>query len=68
MTTLQLLITLACGAGAGALAAAGAYWLGARNALRAIVREHLERELAQVLEEGLDDDDGGIHVGVGGRR
>lgn len=63
MTGLQLLITIVCGAGALALSFWGAYWLGGRNAARAIAREEIDETLGGILAE-LDDDeeDGGVEV------
>lgn len=63
MTTLALLITIACGLSALALAFQGAYWLGARNALRELAGELLDHELAAILDDD-EDDDGGIRTGA----
>lgn len=65
MTDLQLLITIACGAGALALGFRGAYWLGGRNAARAIAREEIDETLGGILAEvdgDEDDEDGGVGV------
>lgn len=62
MSTLALLITIACGTSALALAFQGTYWLGARNALRELASELLDHELAAILED--EDDDGGIRTGA----
>ena len=62
MTVAMLVVTVVCGAGAGALAVVGAYWLGGRDALRAHARDVLDHELAVILADDADDGEGGIRV------
>jgi hypothetical protein len=59
VSTVALLITVACAAGALALAFRGTYWLGGRNALRELAAEQIAEEVAAILDEADDDDDGG---------
>lgn len=63
MTVVEILITIVCGLGALAIAFRGTYWLGGRNAARAIAREEIEETLGGILAELDDDDeDGGVEV------
>lgn len=66
MTGLALVVTLVTAATALALAFTGTYWLGLRNAYRAMARELLWHELSGVLADveidDVEDDDGGVGV------
>lgn len=58
-----LLVTVACGLVAVGLAFRGVYWLGGRDALREVAAEQLAVEVAAILDEADDEDDGdGVKV------
>jgi uncharacterized membrane protein YfbV (UPF0208 family) len=61
LTIARTAIPVACAMVAIGLAFRGTYWLGRRNERLATAREHFEAELASMLAEGDDGDDGGEH-------
>lgn len=58
MTFAQLVVTVFCGIGGLGLTFAGVYWMGMREAYRQVSRDLMDIELANILAQADEGDEG----------